>query len=125
VREDALTAPISPYGSSKLMSEIMLHDAGQAYGMRFVVLRYFNVAGADPKQRTGQSTLAARGRSGGAGGRRFPHPCGARLAPAIRRARHHRVPRAGLGAHPGQAKERSGLTTPEPGHPPLFKHVLA
>jgi UDP-glucose 4-epimerase len=59
VREDAVTAPISPYGSSKLMSEIMLHDAGKAYGLRFVVLRYFNVAGADPKQRTGQSTPAA------------------------------------------------------------------
>jgi UDP-glucose 4-epimerase len=59
VREDALTAPISPYGSSKLMSEIMLHDAGKAYGLRFVVLRYFNVAGADPQQRTGQSTPAA------------------------------------------------------------------
>ena len=56
VREDAATAPISPYGSSKLMSEIMLHDAGKAYGLRFVVLRYFNVAGADPQQRTGQST---------------------------------------------------------------------
>jgi UDP-glucose 4-epimerase len=59
VREDAPTAPISPYGSSKLMSEIMLHDAGRAYGLRFVILRYFNVAGADPKQRTGQSTPAA------------------------------------------------------------------
>ena len=59
VREDAPTLPISPYGSSKLMSEIMLHDAGRAYGLRFVVLRYFNVAGADPKRRTGQSTPAA------------------------------------------------------------------
>ena len=59
VREDAPTPPISPYGSSKLMSEIMLHDAGRAYGLRFVVLRYFNVAGADPKQRTGQSTAGA------------------------------------------------------------------
>ncbi len=59
VAEDAPTAPISPYGSSKLMSEIMLHDAGKAYGLRFVILRYFNVAGADPKQRTGQSTPAA------------------------------------------------------------------
>jgi UDP-glucose 4-epimerase len=59
VREDASTPPISPYGSSKLMSEIMLHDAGRAYGLRFVVLRYFNVAGADPKQRTGQSTAGA------------------------------------------------------------------
>jgi len=59
VREDATTAPISPYGSSKLMSEIMLHDAAKAYGLRFVALRYFNVAGADPRQRTGQATPAA------------------------------------------------------------------
>ena len=56
VREDAPTRPISPYGSSKLMSEIMLHDAARAHGMRFVVLRYFNVAGADPKLRTGQAS---------------------------------------------------------------------
>jgi UDP-glucose 4-epimerase len=56
VREDTATAPISPYGNSKLMTEIMLHDAGKAHGLRFVVLRYFNVAGADPKLRTGQST---------------------------------------------------------------------
>ncbi len=59
VREDAPTLPISPYGTSKLMSEIMLHDAGQAHDLRFVALRYFNVAGADPKLRTGQSTPAA------------------------------------------------------------------
>jgi UDP-glucose 4-epimerase len=59
VREDAPTAPISPYGSSKLMSEIMLHDTARAHGLRFVVLRYFNVAGADPSQRTGQSTAGA------------------------------------------------------------------
>ena len=59
VREDAPTTPISPYGTSKLMSEIMLHDAGKAHGMRFVIFRYFNVAGADPKLRTGQATPAA------------------------------------------------------------------
>jgi len=59
VREDAPTAPISPYGTSKLMSEIMLHDTGRAHGLRFVVLRYFNVAGADPRLRTGQATPAA------------------------------------------------------------------
>ncbi|HEY6833991.1 MAG TPA: UDP-glucose 4-epimerase GalE [Pseudolabrys sp.] len=59
VPEDAPTASISPYGTSKLMSEIMLHDAGKAHGLRFIVLRYFNVAGADPKGRTGQSTPAA------------------------------------------------------------------
>ena len=59
IREDAPTLPISPYGTSKLMSEIMLHDAGKAHGLRFVILRYFNVAGADPKLRTGQSTAGA------------------------------------------------------------------
>lgn len=59
IREDAATAPISPYGTSKLMSEIMLHDAGNAHGLRFVILRYFNVAGADPKLRTGQATPTA------------------------------------------------------------------
>lgn len=59
VREDAPTVPISPYGTSKLMSEIMLHDASKAHGLRFVVLRYFNVAGADPRLRTGQATPAA------------------------------------------------------------------
>ncbi len=59
IRENAPTAPISPYGTSKLMSEIMLHDAGQAHGLRFVILRYFNVAGADPRGRTGQSSPGA------------------------------------------------------------------
>jgi UDP-glucose 4-epimerase len=59
VRENAPTVPISPYGTSKLMSEIMLHDAGKTHGLRFVILRYFNVAGADPKLRTGQATPAA------------------------------------------------------------------
>ena len=47
---------MSPYGSSKLMTEIMLRDAGSAHGLRHVILRYFNVAGADPHGRTGQST---------------------------------------------------------------------
>ena len=59
VREDAPTTPISPYGSSKLMSEIILHDVARAHDLRFVILRYFNVAGADPKLRTGQSTAGA------------------------------------------------------------------
>jgi UDP-glucose 4-epimerase len=59
IRENAPTLPISPYGTSKLMSEIMLHDVGRAYGLRFAILRYFNVAGADPRGRTGQSTPAA------------------------------------------------------------------
>jgi UDP-glucose 4-epimerase len=59
VTEDDLTAPMSPYGSSKLMTEIMLRDAGLAHGLKHVILRYFNVAGADPQLRTGQSTKGA------------------------------------------------------------------
>jgi UDP-glucose 4-epimerase len=59
VREDDPTIPMSPYGSSKLMTEIMLRDAGAAHGLRYVILRYFNVAGADPHGRTGQSTKGA------------------------------------------------------------------
>jgi UDP-glucose 4-epimerase len=59
VREGSVTLPISPYGWSKLMTEIMLRDAGSAYGLQHVILRYFNVAGADPQRRTGQSTKAA------------------------------------------------------------------
>jgi UDP-glucose 4-epimerase len=59
VTEEALTAPISPYGSSKLMTEIMLRDAGTAHGLSHVILRYFNVAGADPRCRTGQSSKNA------------------------------------------------------------------
>ena len=59
VAEDAPTRPLSPYGSSKLMTEIMLHDIAPAYGMDFVVLRYFNVAGADPLGRTGLATIGA------------------------------------------------------------------
>ena len=56
VREDAALAPMSPYGSSKLMTEIMLADTARAHNFRYVALRYFNVAGADPKGRSGQST---------------------------------------------------------------------
>jgi UDP-glucose 4-epimerase len=59
VREDSPTQPISPYGWSKLMTEIMLRDASSAHGLNHVILRYFNVAGADPKGRTGQSTNGA------------------------------------------------------------------
>lgn len=53
VAEDAPTRPLSPYGSSKLMTEIMLHDVAMAHDMNYVVLRYFNVAGADPSLRSG------------------------------------------------------------------------
>ncbi len=59
VAEDAPTQPINPYGTSKLMTEWMLRDAGAAYGLRHGILRYFNVAGADPEGRVGQSTPAA------------------------------------------------------------------
>lgn len=59
VREDAALKPVSPYGSSKMMTEIMLADAARAHDFRYVALRYFNVAGADPKGRTGQSTEGA------------------------------------------------------------------
>jgi UDP-glucose 4-epimerase len=54
--EDTVTQPINPYGQSKLMSEVMLRDAGAAHGLRSVILRYFNVAGSDPDGRIGQST---------------------------------------------------------------------
>jgi UDP-glucose 4-epimerase len=59
VTEDAPTRPLSPYGSSKLMTEIMLHDVAAAHGMNYVVLRYFNVAGADPHARIGLATAGA------------------------------------------------------------------
>jgi len=59
VPESAETRPISPYGSSKLMTEVMLADAAKAHAFRFVALRYFNVAGADPGGRAGQSTRRA------------------------------------------------------------------
>ena len=59
VGEDDPLKPMSPYGSSKLMTEIMLRDAGAAHGLGHVILRYFNVAGADPGLRTGQSTKGA------------------------------------------------------------------
>jgi UDP-glucose 4-epimerase len=59
VFESARPAPISPYGTSKLMTELMLHDSHVAYGLNYVALRYFNVAGADPKGRSGQSTPRA------------------------------------------------------------------
>src|SRR5256886_5936400 len=59
VPEHAPTRPLSPYGSSKLMTEIMLHDVASAHGMNYVVLRYFNVAGADPKGRCGLATVGA------------------------------------------------------------------
>jgi UDP-glucose 4-epimerase len=59
VPEHAPTRPLSPYGSSKLMTEIMLRDTASAHGMNYVVLRYFNVAGADPQARIGLATVGA------------------------------------------------------------------
>lgn len=57
--EDTPLNPINPYGRTKLMTEWMLEDASRAHGLRYAVLRYFNVAGADPKGRSGQSTPQA------------------------------------------------------------------
>jgi UDP-glucose 4-epimerase len=57
--EDSPTVPINPYGWSKLMSERMLADVAAAFPLRYVALRYFNVAGADPAGRIGQSTPEA------------------------------------------------------------------
>ncbi|HEU4805940.1 MAG TPA: NAD-dependent epimerase/dehydratase family protein, partial [Nitrobacter sp.] len=59
VNETAHPAPLSPYGMSKLMSEYMLVDTSAACSLRHVILRYFNVAGADPAGRLGQSTPGA------------------------------------------------------------------
>jgi UDP-glucose 4-epimerase len=56
VNEDSPATPTTPYGRSKLMTEWILADAARAHGLRYVTLRYFNVAGADPIGRTGQST---------------------------------------------------------------------
>ncbi|QBQ54645.1 UDP-glucose 4-epimerase GalE [Nitrosococcus wardiae] len=59
VTEDTPTAPINPYGTSKLMSEWMLRDLSQASNLNYVILRYFNVAGSDPTGHIGQSTREA------------------------------------------------------------------
>jgi len=59
ITEETIRSPINPYGRSKLMVEWMLEDVARATGLTYVVLRYFNVAGADPKGRLGQSTPQA------------------------------------------------------------------
>ncbi len=59
VREDTPTLPINPYGRSKLMTEYMLRDTAAAHDLNYCALRYFNVAGADPQGRSGQSTAGA------------------------------------------------------------------
>ena len=59
VTETTPQRPINPYGMSKLMTEFMLRDTAAAHPINFCALRYFNVAGADPQARTGQSTAGA------------------------------------------------------------------
>lgn len=59
LREDMPTNPINPYGTSKLMTELMLRDVAAVHDFNYCALRYFNVAGADPLCRTGQSTVGA------------------------------------------------------------------
>jgi UDP-glucose 4-epimerase len=59
VTEADPAGPMSPYGNSKWMTEIMLKDVAAAHGLNYVILRYFNVAGADPALRTGQSAIGA------------------------------------------------------------------
>ena len=59
VSEDCPRLPINPYGWSKLMTETMLADVAAAHPLNYCALRYFNVAGADPRARTGQSTAGA------------------------------------------------------------------
>ena len=59
LREDEPTNPINPYAMSKLMTERMLADVALAHPLNYAVLRYFNVAGADPQGRSGQSTAGA------------------------------------------------------------------
>jgi UDP-glucose 4-epimerase len=59
VSETSPTVPINPYGMSKLMTETMLRDVAAAHPINYAALRYFNVAGADPQGRSGQSTAGA------------------------------------------------------------------
>ncbi len=59
ISENAILNPMSPYGTSKLMTELMVRDTALAHNMSYVILRYFNVAGCDLKGRTGQSTEGA------------------------------------------------------------------
>ncbi|CAN7393033.1 UDP-glucose 4-epimerase GalE [Phenylobacterium sp. LjRoot219] len=59
IDENAPKIPANPYGRSKLMTEWMLQDAASATSLKYIALRYFNVAGADPLGRTGQSTPRA------------------------------------------------------------------
>ena len=102
VPENAPTRPLSPYGSSKLMTEIMLHDVASAHGMNYVVLRYFNVAGADP---LGAHRACDRGRHASFENRRRGRDRTARQDRGVR----HRLSDAGRKLHPGfHPCQRSG-----------------
>ncbi len=59
ISEDSVPQTENPYATSKLMTEMMLQDASKAHGLNYIILRYFNVAGADAKGRTGQITKIA------------------------------------------------------------------
>lgn len=59
VRENDVLMPMTPYGASKLMTEMMIRDVASAHDLRYVMLRYFNVAGGDPAGRVGLSTEGA------------------------------------------------------------------
>ena len=99
VGEDAPVVPMSPYGNSKLMSEIMLKDAAAAHGLNYVILRYFNVAGADPKLRTGQADRRRHPSDQGRGRDRARAAAADRgLRHRLRHARRHLRPRL----HPRQ-----------------------
>ena len=120
VAEDTPTAPINPYGRSKLMTEWMLRDAAAAHDLRYVALRYFNVAGADPEGRTGQSSRGAANllkmACEAAVGRRtrvtvfgtdYATPDGTGVQRLHSRHRPRRDPRRGV-ARPGGRQRRPG-----------------
>src|SRR5258705_5014607 len=67
--EDDFIKPMSPYGNSKLMTEMMLRDVAAAHGLNYVILRYFNVAGSNPTHHTRQSTVRSTPPNKGSDGR--------------------------------------------------------
>src|SRR5262249_11670940 len=136
-REDDATVPTSPYGSSKLMTEIMLRDAAAAHGLRHVTLRYFNVAGADvaPAGRPRRLLTSSRSRSKprlvARGGFR-PCPRASQMATAFRRRENDRVSRVGMATqtfYPRQLekreKERRGYASEAKGRKTDVDGVIA
>ena len=119
VQEGDPTVPINPYGMSKLMTEAMLRDVAAAHPINYCALRYFNVAGADPQGRSGQSTIgathlikiaveAATGKRDGVGvfGTDFPTPDGTGVRDYIHvtdLAAAHVAALAKLVEHPGES----------------------